>query len=174
MAIQLDDELNLIPRPDPTLLTTEQLLREVQHLRDTVRAELKAEINLTAERFGSVDTRFVLTESQRIEQKSDVKAAVDAALSAQKEAVKEQTTASSLSIAKSEAATNKQLEQLTVTINTAIKGVSDALSDTKDRVSKIEVLKQGSKETYNGLYMILAAGVSILVVVDMLLAWFKK
>lgn len=154
--------------PDPTVLTTEQLMREmssverefalrqetrqreIKALKELVETLISALADVTAEEFRSVKTQFELIERQRVEQKSDTKAAVDAALIAQKEAVQEQTTASGLSIAKSEAATAKQLDQLSTTFTTAISGVTTTsndqkdsnnivFGDLKDRIAKIEV-----------------------------------
>ena len=85
-----------------------------------------------------VDTRFNLLELQRSEQKSDTKAAVDAALSAAKEAVKEQTTASALSIAKSETATTKQLEQQQATTTTAVEALRRADDELKERIQDVD------------------------------------
>jgi len=132
------------PDPDPTVLTTQALFREIGTLRelfeqriDALEAErdratvqsahrtkvlnrerveqFTAQRELLNERITALrsltDERFASAEHQRIEQKQDTKAAVDAALSAAKEAVKEQTTASGLSISKSETATREQLAQ---------------------------------------------------------------
>ena len=137
-------------RPDPSTLTTAQLLREIEILRDSIddkvdarhremavaqelsEAKLRGEAQLTSQRFDAFTNQLELIERQRVEQKSDTKAAVDAALIAQKEAVQEQTIASGLSIAKSEAATAKQLDQQSVTFTTAISGVTKTSSDQKD------------------------------------------
>lgn len=142
--------VKLDPVPDPSTLTTAQLLREIEILRGSIddkvearqremvvaqelsEAKLRGEINLTAQRFDAFTNQLELIERQRVEQKSDTKAAVDAALIAQKEAVQEQTIASGLSIAKSEAATAKQLDQQSVTFTTAISGVTKTSSDQKD------------------------------------------
>lgn len=136
--------------PDPSTLTTAQLLREIEILRSGIddrvenqrremvlaaelsEAKLRGEITLTAQRFDAISGQLELIERQRVEQKSDTKAAVDAALIAQKEAVQEQTIASGLSIAKSEGATAKQLDQQSVTFTTAISGVIKTSSDQKD------------------------------------------
>jgi len=169
--------------PDPSTLTTAQLLREIEILRGSIddkvearqremvvaqelsEAKLLGEITLTAQRFDAINNQLQLIERQRVEQKSDTKAAVDAALIAQKEAVQEQTIASGLSIAKSEAATAKQLDQQSVTFTTAISGVAKTGSDQKDanniaisdmkerlsaldlKVGAIESSKQGAQET---------------------------
>ena len=116
-------------------------------MKDLVGLEMERLRDVSSEKFESLFRHLGLVEQQRVEQKADTKAAVDAALTAQKEAVKEQTTASERAIAKSEAATTKQLEQLNATFATAIKGVTDLLQDTKDRVGRIEALKAGSAET---------------------------
>jgi len=142
--------------PDPTALTTEALSREVKALKDllTLRFEELERVcldgdatlknttellrDLTDEKFDAVAREMHLVENQRIEQKQDAMASLAAALAAAKEAVKEQTTASGLSIAKSENATNEQLKQLTATFNTAIEGVNRSINDIKERVGKIE------------------------------------
>lgn len=132
------------PASDPSELTTKQLLREITILRELINAMFDGSQRITEEKFNAVTGQFNLIERQRVEQKADTKAAVDAALTAQKEAVKEQTTASERAIAKSEAATKEQLTQLSATFTQAIKGLTDILNDTKERVSKSESASQGS------------------------------
>lgn len=83
-----------------------------------------------------VAQQFELIEKQRVEQKKDTKDAVDAALTAQKEAVREQTVASERSIAKSETATAKQLEQQTVTFSTSTEALRRSIDEVKERQSE--------------------------------------
>jgi hypothetical protein len=64
-----EDPGGLVPRPDPTLLTTAQLDREVSHLK-----ELQ-------------NLRFELIDRQRLESKEDNQKALDAALLTAKETV---------------------------------------------------------------------------------------
>jgi hypothetical protein len=125
------------PVPDPTLLTTEALHREIASLRELLEAGTGAEATLTGERFTRVYQRFDLVEAQRVEQKADTKSAVDAALVSQKEAVREQTIASDKAIAKSEAGTAKQIEQLHDSFTTAVDALRAAHEDLKDRVGKV-------------------------------------
>lgn len=153
------------PASDPSELTTKQLLREITILRELINAMFDGSQRISEEKFNAVSGKFDLIERQRIEQKMDTKAAVDAALTAQKEAVKEQTTASERAIAKSEAATKEQLTQLSATFTQAIKGLTDILNDTKERVSKGESAAQGGsgvQSRYLAVAAVLAAGGSLL------------
>ncbi len=136
------------PLVDPTVLTTEQLLREIARLERLMETQISGLRDLIGEKFISVETQFALIERQRVEQKKDTKDAVDAALAAAKEAVKEQTTASDRSITKSETATSEQLKQLLATFTTATSGITDNISDVKERISRIETLKQGTTQNW--------------------------
>ena len=140
------------PIPDPTVLTTQQMLREVENLRNWGEDSHAGHERVALERFDSLDKQLVLIERQRVEQKSDTEKAVQAALSAAKEAVKEQTTAFGLATAKSETAMTEQLKQLNVTIGTAIAGVNISVGDLKERVAKMESAKQGGREQLSLIY----------------------
>jgi hypothetical protein len=168
------------PTPDPTVLTTEQLLREIDRLeklmtasvgglKDLINEKIIGVISLLDEKFVSVGTQFQLIERQRVEQKKDTKDAVDAALAAAKEAVKEQTTASDRSITKSETATSEQLKQLSATFTTATSGISDVIGDLKERVGKIESMKLGAGEnradSRGNIALLVAAGSVILTLI---------
>ncbi len=155
-------------KTDPTALTTEQLIRAIDGLREILEAAIKAETDLTHSRFKGVENAIAATrefaqikfealetqnqmiEKQRIEQKQDVKAAVDAALAAQKEAVKEQTLASERSIAKSEAATAKQMEQMSQTFGTSVGSVAQQVGDAKDRIQRLETQLASTIATMGG------------------------
>lgn len=131
------------PPSDPSELTTAQILREASILRELLETSARGADQVVEQKFAAVDRQFELVERMRVEQKKDTKDAVDAALTAQKEAVKEQTTAFGLATAKSEAAMTEQLKQLNATFTAAIKGVTDLLNDTKDRISKVEAMRLG-------------------------------
>jgi hypothetical protein len=144
------------------VLTTQQLYREIEASKETTENLIDGLREILDEKFASVNRQLELVEQQRVEQKSDTKAAVDAALTAQKEAVKEQTTASERAIAKSEASTTKQLEQLTATFQTAIRATDDKVAAVSNRLTTVEAIKQGSANAYNGLYIALGASATIL------------
>jgi hypothetical protein len=134
------------PVPDPTKLTTDAVEKLERQLKEIFDNKLAAAVLVTDERFKSIDQQLTSVERQRVEQKADVKAAVDAALQAQKEAVREQTTASEAAIAKSEAATSKQLDQLQLTFTTALAGVTTGLNDLKERIATTEAKGVGATE----------------------------
>ena len=151
-----------VPSPDPTILTTDALHREVTALerlldnrigslersvreeRDMLNRERMEQFAALREileaRLSAMGTaialQFDLVERQRVEQKIDTKSAVDAALIAQKEAVREQTTASERAIAKSETATTKQLEQQQITFATTADSLRRAIDEVKERASE--------------------------------------
>jgi hypothetical protein len=148
--------------PDPTLLTTEALQREVNNLKEIIKNTDIATREIMNEKFHSVDQQFVSAERARIEQKADTKAAVDAALIAQKEAVREQTLASEKAIAKSEVSTNSKLEE------------SDKrVDDLKTRVGTIESIKRGGKEATASIYAFAGFVVTLIVIGGFLIASTK-
>lgn len=153
------------PTPDPTVLTTEQLLREITSLKELMMAEIQGKKEVTDEKFESVNKQFRLIETQRVEQKQDTKAAVDAAFSAAKEAVKEQTSASAASITKSETSMLEQLKQMSATFSASIKATDDTVADAKERVSKIESAKQGGTEERRDARASISANTAIAAVV---------
>lgn len=109
------------------VLLNRERLEQFASLKELMESQLSAMQTLVNEKFESA-------ERQRVEQKLDTKQAVDAALSAAKEAVREQTTASERSIAKSEAATTKQLEQQQQTTSVAVDGLRRSLDELKERL----------------------------------------
>jgi hypothetical protein len=193
MTQEMDPMWDRRPVPDPTSLTTAALHREITALQNEIKVRFETNdgeivrLNLQRlEEFGALkelllskidglavltNEKFEGTERQRIEQKNDTKAAVDAALTAQKEAVKEQTTASDRSIAKSETATGKQLEQQQETSATAIDGLRRSIDDLKERIQEVATIangtvaqKVGAREDRSGLYLGIGSFVGLAIV----------
>jgi predicted GTPase len=165
----MPDDPGSRPVPDPTVLTTEQLLREVAAVRDFVLVQLASADRLFHTEVDALrelaTQQFLLVERQRVEQKADTKAAVDAALTAQKEAVQEQTAATDKAIQKTETSTGEQLKQLATNFRTEMAGLLVSLGDVKDRLVVLESLRVGAQESRAGLYAAIgAAGALILVV----------
>jgi hypothetical protein len=131
-------------RPDPTVMTTEQMLLAIKNLEKLTESKFK----ISKEKFKSIETQLQLIERQRVEQKKDTKDAVDAALSAAKEAVKEQTTASQLATNKTESSFAEQLKQSSATQNLGLAAVTSSVNDLKERVGKIENVRLGATESH--------------------------
>lgn len=139
------DQQGSRPVPDPTILTTEALTREIANLEKLITARLERAEDLRNEKFQSVHQRLDTAEEQRREQKTDTNAAIGAALDAQEKAA-----------SKSEAAISKQLEQLQTTFNTEIDNLAKSLSGVADRVTRMEAVKLGGTEGRTGLYATVA------------------
>ena len=126
------------PIPDPTVLTTEQLKDKIQGLRELLEAVIKGKSDLVEERFASIQQQFRERDSRMEQQARDAKTAVDAAFAAQKEAVSEQNKTGALAIAKSEAATNKQIDQLAAQLGTINGALDGKINDLKERFTRLE------------------------------------
>ncbi len=166
------------PVPDPTVLTTQQLMLAIAASREIIETRLDAmdtatELNKAAtdgiprlindkiiqlqtlveekiaglmEKFHSIDVQFKERDTRTEQSSKDSKVAVDAALQAAKEAVGEQNKSSALAIAKSEAATNKQLDQIGTLIATGTKALDEKINDLKGRLDRGEGQKAQAVE----------------------------
>lgn len=144
---------DLKPRPDPTLLTTEALMREVQALRRdlaAIREFVLSEVGhigeLTNTKFEAVQREFNAIASRTAEQKSDTSKALDAALLSARDAVQLQTEAFAVATAKSEASTTKQIDALGLLVDRLGAQLDDKINDLKDRLNRVEAKKEGSDE----------------------------
>jgi len=117
-----------------------QAAKEAGAAIDEKTAHLQA---LHGERFHSISTQFIERDVRTEQTSRDSKVAVDAALQAAKEAVGEQNRSSALAIAKSEAATVKQIDQQGLLIQTATGALNDKIEDIKDRLTRIEGMGVG-------------------------------
>lgn len=143
----------LRPVPDPTVLTTEQLHREIAALREFVLGEIRhvGEMNIekftaVGAQFESVNDKFRDVAMRTAEQKTDTKDALDAALQAAKDAVSLQTEASDKAIAKSEAATTKQIDALAVLVDKSADATTEKIVDLKSRLDKLESALQARSQ----------------------------
>ncbi len=144
------------PVPDPTILTTQQLLREMGSLNSLFTARLEAmdkaivltNTNLLQqlvhlrelmdEKFVSVEKQFEERDTRVRETATATKVAVDAALQAAEKAVDKSNEAFALSVAKSEAATMKQLDQLSQLFQTTTDSLKDRINETASRLDRLE------------------------------------
>jgi cobalamin biosynthesis Mg chelatase CobN len=161
-------EHDQIPVPDPTVRTEERLRREISSLDKSLAKDIDCINEVMVEKFNGltkeflfVDKRFGDLEARTAEQKADTKAAVDAALQAAKEAVGQQTEASERSIAKSEAATTKQIDAVTALLSTSNAATGATIDDLKSRMDRMESAKLGGSEVKTDQRAVLASMIGV-------------
>lgn len=120
--------------------------KDLENLEKFFLSELAGEHNLKEEKFNKVEQRFQLLETQRAEQKQDTKLAVDAAFAASKEAVREQNNANTVAISKSEATTQKQIDQIEQLSTSGRNALAEQIADIKDRLTRMEGNSSGKKD----------------------------
>jgi len=111
---------------------------KITALREIHDQRFKAITDTTAEKFISIEKQFSERDVRTEQAAGAVKIAVDAALQAQKEAAGEQNRSNTLAQTKSETATTKQIDQLSVLIQQTTKAFDDKIGDVKDRLTRIE------------------------------------
>ncbi len=159
-----NDSLVSTPRPDPTVLTTQQLFREIASVRDILEtrqdgtdraiglleaafdrlpAVITAAVHvlqeLHEEKFRSIEIQFKERDTRAEQTSRDSKVAVDAALSAQVKAVDAQNIANDRAIAKSEAGFTKQIDQIGTLIQATGKATDEKIDDVKERLNAMEI-----------------------------------
>lgn len=143
----------------PSVETLEQRLdsmdRAIVLLQDSVNRmptpaivmeKVHALESLHDEKFRGIATQFKERDTRTEQSASSTKIAVDAALQAAKEAVAAQNTASAQAIAKSEAATTKQIDAIANLITAQAKGTDEKIDDVKGRIQSLESQKAGAQE----------------------------
>lgn len=159
------------PIPDPTVLTTAQLLRELASLRELLEARLDAADEATRlrweqmqkmpaeaktqiahlqalmdERFGSVFRMFEERDVRARQATEASERAVEAALQAARELVTAQSAATAEASAKAEASTTKQIDQIGAIIKTLEKAVDARITELKERIDRGEGEGAGRQE----------------------------
>ena len=179
------------PVPDPTVLTTQQLMRELGALKEIMTTRMDGYDRAIAllqafadrqptiaevvakfeEKFIGIQTQFK-ERDQRVEQAAkESKVAVDAAFASQKEAVSEQNKSAAAAIAKSEAATTKQIDAIGLLLQANAKSADEKVDDIKTRLTSIE----GRGQAYSQGFGWIATGVGIVAaVVGAVVAIFFK
>ncbi len=121
----------------------ELLQKSTDRQPEFVRSQVSQLQDLHDEKFHSIAIQFAERDTRTEQTSKDSKVAVDAALQAAKEAVGEQNKSSALAIAKSEAATTKQIDQIGVIIGATNKATDDKIDDIKTRLTQIEGQAKG-------------------------------
>lgn len=150
---------DLVPRPDPTSLTTEQLHREIGALAELIDAKLA----LQNEKFNGIDTQFI-ERDKRTEQLSLAdKTAIAAALQAQKEAAGATYESITAAIAKSEVGFTKQIDGLGTLIASITAGFDSKISDLTARLDRGDGHGKGLSDGWG--YLVGGIGVLIAIAV---------
>lgn len=119
----------------------------VTQLMDGKLTTVRETFSVHLEKFSSVERQFAERDVRTEQTSRDSKVAVDAALQAAKEAVGEQNKSSALAIAKSDAATTKQIDQLGTLIQSTIGGINAQIGDLKERLTRFEGEGRGKDRT---------------------------
>ena len=164
-----------VPSPDPTALTTELVDRAIKARKEVVdvhlaalekaiviaheyavnkaaslRELLEAKINTVdsvgLEKFQGIDNRFLERDTRTQQAADESRISLDAALAAAKEAVSEQNKANAQAIAKSEVATQKQIDALVALMGTSNQSLEDKIADIKSRIDRGEGGSVGRKD----------------------------
>lgn len=75
------------PDPDPTVLTTDALMREVRYLKERMDDKFRAAEDLTTVKFDAVTSKFEDIERHRLEQKQDTQREITKAFDANTAAI---------------------------------------------------------------------------------------
>jgi hypothetical protein len=135
------DDMNLgpsVPRPDPTVLTTEALIREINHLRELTKAERRADVSEIEALARAHDKHHEgldrLRDSQHralVDQVAALKELLKEALAARDQALTAALAAAKEATGKAEDATTKQLDALKLNFDVEIKAIRDLIDDVK-------------------------------------------
>lgn len=188
--------MQIRPDPDPTLLTTQQLLREMANLKELVFSRLqemdKAVQLLQAnadksptiavvaqqlhglqqlhqEKFDGIEKQFKERDTRTEETAALNQKAIDAALQAAKELVAQQNASNALAIGKNETTTIKQLDGINTLIALKDAANQSRYDDLKERQSLNEGRSKGIGDGWGYLVGGLGIVISIITVVVLLL-----
>lgn len=131
---------------DPTILTTQQLWREIASLKELLINRIVAVERLNEEKFSGVQKQFGERDVRFDQSAIQVNTAVYNAMQSAEKAVNKQNESFAQSIAKSEAATMKQIDQQVLSNANSARTLDDKLNDLKDRITRIEGMGSGKKD----------------------------
>jgi hypothetical protein len=159
---------NFRPVPDPTLLTTEALHREIASLsnfmlreiaalklliqasqgalKELVQTQVDAHNALDDARFERLDIHFATNEQHRLELKEDNTNRLNYVIEALKERGDEHFKANLALIEKSERTVDDSIAKIGDGFKTTTDAILQRIDDLKERVGKIEAIKQGAVE----------------------------
>jgi hypothetical protein len=120
--------------------------RQVLALRELVTSQMEGMRGVAAEKFLAIDTRFVERDVRTEQSAQESRMSQDAALAAAKEAVSEQNKANAQAIAKSELATQKQIDAMNQLMINSNRSLEDKIAELKTRLDRGEGRDTGSTQ----------------------------
>jgi hypothetical protein len=158
----------IVALEDAVKLAHEDLVRvptETDKAINHVRGVLLGKLDVVDERFHRIATQF-LERDTRVDQSARTsKEALDAALQAAKELVGMQNQSFMISIAKSEAATEKQIDLLVRNMSVGTKANDDKIDDLKQRLTLLEGQDRGKSTAVVAQHANTASAASVIGVV---------
>jgi hypothetical protein len=178
---------DMVPGPDPSSLTTEQLMLGLKNLRELLETRINAVEEAAHLRYD--DLRRVPTETdrqvtnlkeftneklisvQKQFEERDIRGqaageaaelAVNAALQAQKEAAAAQNNSNAAAITKSEAATIKQIDGILALLTSNTIGTNDKIAAINARLDRGDGINRGGHETRSESRMTTGVVVAVL------------
>ena len=151
--------------PDPSTLTTEQMLREVGNLREALESQIEnveaqADLRMVDlanrikhgqdvhdERFLSVAQQFQERDLRTELGKTAAKEALDAALASAKELVSSQSASQSLAQDKAEKAITDQIKSLREMVLTEVKALTLQITEIKERLARENGTTTGGQDS---------------------------
>ena len=135
MKEDIDSIGTLVPRPDPTLLTTAQLQVAIAALKELMEEKIASTNRLKEEKFKETWDRLDLMEKQRLETKVDSDKAIERALAAQERLFAQKNACNEEAANKAEASFTKQIEALKSEAAITTKAIYDRI-DTQNQRDK--------------------------------------
>lgn len=126
----------------------------VGNLRDLLISKIDGLDRVMQEKFNGIGKQFQLNDL-----------ALNAALSTAKEAVSEQNRSSATAISKSEAATDKRIDQMGSIMNATNNGLNDKIDDLKTRISASETSRTNNVISSNMTPVYIIGGIAVLLLV---------
>lgn len=165
------------PIPDPTLLTTEALQREVAHLQELMTARLEAKAELSAQRHEMtrelVDTRLHDHVQLSQDRFQAVRRETELALGAANAAVSKAEESTTKTLDAIQTSIAKQFEALAAQMRSEVKALEEQIVTLKERQDRSEGKGSGVQASWGVLLGAIGAMgvlVSIVVVVTNLMA----
>src|ERR1700678_1815276 len=189
---------DMVPGPDPSSLTTEQLMLGLKNLRELLETRINAVEEAAHLRYD--DLRRVPTETdrqvtnlkeftneklisvQKQFEERDIRGqaageaaelAVNAALQAQKEAAAAQNESNAAAITKSEAATIKQIDGILALLNSSTIGTNDKIAAINARLDRDDGITKGGRDTRSESRLATGTLVAIISVAVMVISVFS-